>query len=150
MSIKWLPSRDDVAKAARSMAVGGAATVVGLGGLWLLVDVFHFTPAQANVPTLLAGSLMQFIGNRQWAFAGTTGKLTLQMPIFFGLEFVAFLFNAGLFELQTRYLGWHYLVARVLATTLVFWAFSFPLWKWLFRPRVQVETEKGTDFLLKP
>ena len=59
----------------RSFLAGAAATVVDLAVLAFLVSVLGFDPRHANVPALVAGGIVNFLGNRHFAFRAADAPL---------------------------------------------------------------------------
>lgn len=119
-------------KSIKSLLVGSLSTVISMLALYVLVAWLKVPPAVANLPTLALGSIIQFLGNRQWVFLGTSGKIHWQALVFILLEVASFTLNGALFKLCVVTLGLHYLLSRLITTSVVFWGFSFPLWKRLF------------------
>ena len=125
---------------ARSALTGGAATLVDLGVIALVVGLLHLAPAVANVPALLAGAVVQFFGNRHFAFRGGSGGLARQAALFVVTEAITLLLNGGVYHLVVTHvpLGAHAVVGAVLlravTTNLVFVLWSYPVWKRIFAP----------------
>jgi putative flippase GtrA len=117
----------------RSCAVGLLATAADLVSLFLLVHGLGLAPAQANVPTLLPGLLIQFLGNKFFAFGDRSPELLKQSSLFLLVELGAFVLNVLVFHLIVSLSDVHYLTARMLGTALVYLGFSFPLWGLIFR-----------------
>jgi putative flippase GtrA len=122
---------------ARSALTGGAATIVDLGVIAFAVGVLHASAAAANVPALLAGAVVQFLGNRHFAFRAGGGDVKRQAALFAATEAVTMLLNGLLYHLvATRFpLGPAAAVAvRAVTTNLVFVLWSYPVWSRIFRP----------------
>ncbi|MCB9736734.1 MAG: GtrA family protein [Deltaproteobacteria bacterium] len=117
----------------KSLAIGVVATLTDLAMLWLAVTVLGIPEAVANVPALLAGVVVQFFGNKYVAFEDRSRDLVRQGAWFAAIECGALALNAGLFHLLAVVLGAHYLVARLVASALVYVGYSYPLWGRLFR-----------------
>ncbi len=115
-----------------SAGVGAVATVVDLFVLTLLVEVFGLSAQWANVPALLAGALIQFLGSRQLVFRAISGSWLLQGAGFSLVELGTLVLNGALFALFVGLGLGPYPVLRMAATALVFAFFSFPLWRWVF------------------
>lgn len=129
---------------ARSVAVGLVATAADLTTLALMIDAMGARPVVANVPALLVGTAVQFVGNKRWAF-GDRSVTTLAQGIWFGVVAGVTLFlNAFGFHLLVARVGVHYLVARLLADAVVYVAFTFPLWHLIFRGE-RVSAPHGSD-----
>lgn len=132
--------RAQVKRLSKSGVVGGAASIVDLILLTVLVQWFSFTPSQANAPALLCGLLIQFLGNRIFVFEATQAKAGPQFIGFLLSEAVAFGLNIACFEWLLRLtvpLHLHYTLVRVLGTFSVYIGFSYPVWHWVFTPDSQ-------------
>ena len=114
--------------------VGTVATLADNCVLFLLVQGLHWSPLSANVPSLLAGMGIQFLGNRYLVFQGARERsMSHQVLGFTLLEFVAFPLNAVLYYVLLEWLSIPYMLARPMGTAIVFLGFSYPSWKWVFR-----------------
>lgn len=116
----------------RSVAVGVVATLADLGALWALIGGLGVSPAVANVPALVLGLLVQFTGNKWFAFQDRSRALVRQGGLFLLVEAGAFALNAGAFHLLTG-AGVPWLPARALGASGVYLGFSLPLWGRIFR-----------------
>jgi putative flippase GtrA len=133
------PTRHPPGTLRRSALIGLAATVADLGMLALLVHGFGIAPGWANVPALSLGLVIQFVGNKFWAFKdGSMDRAALarQGSAFLAVEVIAFLLNAGFFHILAVAFAVPALVARVVASGLVYFGFSYRLWALIFRPPV--------------
>lgn len=119
----------------RSGLVGIAATLVDLGALVLFVEPLGMPPVWANVPALLLGLLVQFFGNKFFAFSDHSKDYVRQGGLFALVEICAFTLNAIAFHLLVVVFFMPYLPARLLGSSMIYFAFSFPLWRLIFRPR---------------
>lgn len=117
----------------RSLVVGAGATAADMTTLTVLVAVFHVPPLVANVPSLLVGLTVQFIGARQWVFRAGEGNLKRHLSFFLLTETGTLIINAILFWLAVAYTPIPYWAARPLGTFVVYVGFSYPLWKRIFR-----------------
>ena len=126
---KWFP------KLSRSVVVGLIATAADWASLIVLVQVFKVRPEIANLPTICLGSVIQFFGNRNWAFRAENGKLRLQAFGFAGVELCSLFLNWLGFHLMFRYTHVPYFLIRPLVTTAIYLAFSYPLWHFVFRSK---------------
>lgn len=126
-------------KLLRSLLSGGAATLADLLVLTLLVAIAHVDPRIANVPALLAGGIVQFIGNRRFAFRADREPMGPQLAGFVVVEGVALALNGVLFDLAMRHLHAHpdwAIPVRLVTSHLVFLVWSFPLWHLVFNKKV--------------
>lgn len=129
----------------RSALAGLAATGSDLATLWLLVSVLHLSPRAANVPALLVGALVNFVGNRRYAFHASAGSAAKQAAGYSAVEAVALALNGLLYEAALRFFpstAELYWLVRVVASCAVFLCWSYPLWRRVFR--VPRETTFGS------
>ena len=121
-------------KLLRSLLAGGAATAVDLLTLALLVSLFHMDPRAANVPALVAGGIVSFFGNRHFAFRAADGSVAKQALGYVAVEIVALILNGVLFDVAMHHVssGW-YGPVRLATSHVVFLAWSYPLWRFVFR-----------------
>jgi putative flippase GtrA len=116
----------------RSVLVGGAATLIDLGVLALLVEVAHLPATAANVPALLVGALVQFLGCRYFVFEAGAADLRKQAGGFAAVEVATLALNGLAFHALVAGLHVPYAAARPLGTFLVFISFSYPMWRLVF------------------
>jgi putative flippase GtrA len=119
----------------RAGIAGGAATLVDLGVLALLVSGFGLSARLASVPALLAGGVANFIGNRHFAFRAREGSLVRQAVLYTVIEVVALALNGALYELVLRThpaFAPAYVWVRLCTSHLVFLCWSYPLWNRVF------------------
>lgn len=121
----------------RSAAVGVVATLVDLGALWALIGGLGVAATIANVPALTLGLVVQFVGNKWFAFQDRSRALARQGGLFVLVEAGAFALNAGAFHLLTT-AGVPWLGARAVGASAVYLGFSLPLWGRIFTPGRQV------------
>lgn len=121
---------------ARSALTGGAATMVDLAVIAFAVGVLRAPAAAANVPALFAGALVQFLGNRHFAFRATSGDVRRQAALFALSEAVTMLLNGVLYHLVATRLAlgpMGAVVARAVTTNVVFVLWSYPVWSRIFK-----------------
>ena len=131
---------------ARSALTGGAATLADLGVIALAVGVLHVPAAAANVPALFAGAVVQFFGNRHFAFRAGAGDVRRQALLFVLSEAVTMLLNGLLYHLVATRLTLGpagAVIARAITTNLVFVLWSYPIWSRIFRPALPVRATSG-------
>lgn len=124
-----------VARFARSIGVGVVASVVDMLVLAVLVSGLHLPSQLANVPALVAGALVQFLGCRHVVFGAAGGALRRQVAGFVATEAGTLALNGLAFHLLVTLTPIPYPIARLLGTFLVFTTFSLPLWTRVFRGR---------------
>jgi putative flippase GtrA len=121
----------------RSALAGGAATLADLAVIAFATAVLHVSPAAANVPALLVGAVVQFFGNRHFAFRAGSGSIRRQAVLFALTELVAFGLNAALYHAVVSRIALGpagAVLARAITTNAVFLLVSYPLWNRVFRP----------------
>jgi putative flippase GtrA len=120
----------------KSVVTGIAASVVDMALLVVLVEWFHISPPTANLPALIIGSAIQFLGNRHVVFDFEHKvKLHHQMTLFALTEGASFALNAGAFYLVIHGTRIPYFIARPVISLCVFAGFSFPVWGRIFREK---------------
>jgi putative flippase GtrA len=116
----------------RSSTVGIFATLSDLTTLFLLIEVGGLSPEWANVPSLVPGLAVMFVGNKYFAFGDRSRQIVKQGVRFLFVEAWAFLINALLFHVLTKEVAVPFLLARMLGTCIVYLGFSFPFWTFIF------------------
>ena len=120
----------------RSGGAGALAAGTDLATLTLLVQLGGISPRAASVPALALGALVMFFGQKYLAFQ-SSGKPSLREMLLFALvQLGGFALTAFLFDLLLRLVplsAAHYVVSRLIVTNLVWLAYSFPLWHFVFR-----------------
>ena len=126
-----------VRRFSRSVVVGAVATAVDVGSLFFLVDVIGFAPVVANVPSLLAGAVVQFVGCRYFVFDGDGRSLLRQVLGYGAVEIGTLLLNGVAFHVLVSWTPTPYALARPVGTFLVFALFSYPAWSRVFAPAMR-------------
>jgi putative flippase GtrA len=132
----------------RSALAGAAATIADLAVLGLAVGL-GIDPRVANVPALLVGATVQFVGNRHWAFDAARGGLRRQLGLFVLAEIVTLALNGVLFDAVARFVvlgAIGALVTRTIASSAVYLGWSYPVWKRIFVADAS-ETEQGAGLV---
>ncbi|SNY06239.1 GtrA family protein [Paractinoplanes atraurantiacus] len=114
----------------RFLIVGGTSVVVDAGLLWVLHGLVGMWLEPATAIAFLAGFLVNFLLNRQWAFA-STGRLQHQLAKYLALVAVNLLITVLLVKALTA-LGVMYLIAKVLTTAALSTINYFISRKWIF------------------
>lgn len=120
----------------RSAATGGLATAADLAVIALAVGVLGAPARAANLPALFVGAAVQFLGNRYFAFRAAAGSVRRQVALFAATEAVALGLNALLYDLVARSFALGTggaVIARAITSNLVFVAWSYPVWRRVFR-----------------
>ena len=131
--------RLDLRTLLRSSLAGGAATLADLAVLFLGVTVFGLGARVASLPALLAGGVVNFFGNRHFAFRASSGSLRRQATLYAITEAIALALNGILFDAAVRVAHpstTGAMLLRLVTTNVVFVAFSYPVWRRVFRPAV--------------
>lgn len=127
----------DPLRVLRALLAGGAATLADLAVLALLVSAVGLSPRVASIPALLVGGVVNFLGNRHFAFRASRGSLARQAALYTMVELLALAANGVLFDLVMRALpvglAWSYVLVRLVTSHVVFLAWSYPLWRLVFR-----------------
>ncbi len=118
---------------AKSLLVGGLATLADFAALTALIELAHVREIVANVPALAVGALVQFLGCRHLVFQAARGHLGKQLLGFAVVELATLALNGVAFHLLVTVAEAPYWLARPLGTFGVFVGFSYPLWKWVFK-----------------
>jgi putative flippase GtrA len=122
----------------RSGLVGLFATASDLGSLMLLIHVAGLSKRAANIPSLLPGLVIMFVGNKFFAFEDRTKAIVKQGSLFFLIEMAAFTLNVLLFDLLVTNTPIHEILARLVGTNIVYLGFSFPMWSiFVFRRKAK-------------
>ncbi len=127
-----LPARSPRGALWRSLTIGLLASAADLGSLALLVAGLHLTPEAANVPSRLAGLVVQFVGNKWWAFRDPSRRLIQQGSQFLAVEAGALALNAAAFHALVAAAHLPFPVARIVGSAAVYLTFSYPLWRRIF------------------
>jgi putative flippase GtrA len=118
----------------RSAGVGVVATAVDVLMLLFLVRGCGLTAVQANLPALLVGITVQYLGNKYVAFGDTSRDHLRQGSLFALVEVGTLALNAIGFHLMVTFTRVPYPLVRILVTLAVYLGFSFPLWRLIFCP----------------
>lgn len=141
----------DPLRVVRAFLAGAAATVADLSILSVLVSFAGVSPRVASVPALVVGGIVNFIGNRHFAFRASQGSLARQAALYTMVELVGLGLNGLLFDVVVRLcaahaaaLGtavpaWAYAPIRLATSHVVFLAVSYPLWRLVFRVPARAE-----------
>jgi putative flippase GtrA len=123
----------------RSAGVGAIATLVDLGALAVLVSLLGVSPRVASAPALALGIGTQFVGNKLFAFGDRSPRWLRQGAQFLAVEALGLILNLLLFDLAVTHTALPYLAARMLSTSVVYFAVCLPLWSRIFRAELHPE-----------
>ena len=121
----------------RSGGAGVLATAAQFGTLWLLVAFGGMGPVRANVPALVFGSVVMFLGQKYFVFeARATKGLWLETILYAIVQVVGIALTSWLFKvflaLSPR-LEPHYVLVGLVVNNLVWLFYFFPLWHFVFK-----------------
>jgi len=123
----------------RSGGVGALATAFDLAVLAVLVSGAGIEARSASLPSLSAGILVQFVGNKLLAFRDHSPDWGRQLALFIGVEACGFACNLLLFHLAISWLPLPYLALRLVTTSVVYFGVCLPLWSRVFRAGALME-----------
>ncbi|MFZ2650833.1 MAG: GtrA family protein [Burkholderiaceae bacterium] len=116
----------------RYCTVGVAATALHYAVLVAAVELAGFAAALASALGSVGGAAFSYACNRRFTFE-SSARHRQALPRFVAVAVLGAGVNAVVVALGTLVLGWHYLIAQVLATLLVllggftlnrFWTFA--------------------------
>lgn len=119
---------------ARSAGIGVLASGLDVLALMAFVELVGLAPLWANVPALGLGLLVQFFGNKYFAFRDRSQALVQQGARFALVEVGALVLNGLSFHVVVAATAVPYVLARLLCSAGVYVGYSFPLWGLIFRP----------------
>jgi putative flippase GtrA len=111
--------------------VGLLSTAVNLATLGGLIEWLQWSREAANIPSMLLGSAVQFVGHRHFVFRAKGGKLSRQGSLFLAGEGVGLVLNLLGFWVAAQVSAMHYTVLRLVVSFVVFVFFNYPFWKWV-------------------
>ncbi|MCB9682892.1 MAG: GtrA family protein [Alphaproteobacteria bacterium] len=114
------------------MAVGLAATASDLLTLTFIVEALGLPNTVANVPGLLVGTTVQYLGNKTFAFRDPSRDHLRKGTLFALVETATFTFNAVGFHLVVTHTPVPMIPARLLVSSLIYFTWQFPMWRRVF------------------
>jgi putative flippase GtrA len=124
-----------VVELVRAGAAGILATLADLAVLAVLVSLLHWDARAASIPALVAGGVVNFLGNRHFAFRAGRGPLVRQAIGYTVVELVALALNGVFYDAVLRAFpvaAHAYWAVRLATSHLVFLLWSYPLWRRVF------------------
>jgi putative flippase GtrA len=124
-----------VAQLLRAGVAGIAATGSDLATLAILVSVLHVDARLASLPALVVGGVVNFLGNRYFAFRAGEGHAGKQAAGYTAVELVALALNGLLYDTVLRLVPGAraaYWLVRLVTSHAVFLGWSYPLWRRVF------------------
>ena len=101
------------------IVAGGIATAVHYAVLIALVETSIFSAAPSAAIGTLCGAGISYLLNRRMTFVDSGVSHSQAAPRFMAIALLGALLNGALVWLGVNTLGWHYLLAQVLATVMV-------------------------------
>ena len=135
--------RSETRQFSRSMFSGLVATLADLAVLTLLVERVGLSTAQANLPALMVGAALQFVGNKWFVFRSGNAPIVRQGILFSLAELATFSLNALLYHLFVSVLPLPYQLTRVVLGAVVYVGFSYPIWRLIFVPKKPTPRDGG-------
>jgi putative flippase GtrA len=120
----------------RAGIAGIAATAADIATLALLVSLLHVDARLASLPALVVGGVVNFVGNRHFAFRARAGHVGKQAAGYTAVEIVALALNGLLYDTVLRLVPGAralYWLVRLATSHAVFLGWSYPLWGRVFR-----------------
>lgn len=119
----------------RSGLIGIVCVTIDLVVLYLLTKLAGLPPWLAKVFSFSTATVVQFLGNREYTFRASEGKMSRQAIYYVMVEVVAFGLNIASFHLLERSLpkSWPLLLPAIIAGAISFWLFTYPVWHWVFK-----------------
>lgn len=81
------------------------------------IALWHFLAAHITAFTL--ATINSFFLNKFWTFKDHTGKIRRQYPLFLALQTIGLLVSSGIINFTITELGFHDILAKVVATLIV-------------------------------
>jgi putative flippase GtrA len=110
-----------------------AASIIGSIADFLvtivLVELFHCWYIAGNLAGNICGAGTQFLLCRDWVFAGTEGKLNLQMIKFVGVWVGNLLLSAGGIYLLTHFGGLNYILSKLITSAILGVSYNYLMLK---------------------
>lgn len=118
----------------RGTIVGALATAADLLALVALVSV-GVPKTKASLPALAVGVAVQFVGSKHFTFESRASHWdeAREIALFLLVEAGAFALNLLVFDLGVRHTALPYPIVRLAGSSVVYFAFSLPLWSLVFR-----------------
>jgi len=122
----------------RSGGAGALAAGTDLATLTALSELAGVSPRIASVPALTLGTIVMFFAQKYLAFQSRAAPSGRELVLFALVQAGGYGLTLLGYDAALRFVPWlggHYVVARMIVTNLVWLAYSFPLWHYVFRAR---------------
>jgi len=121
------PARHSLATFVRSNATSLLTTVIDFGVLAGLASGLHVNYVVATWIGTVAGSLSNFLINKHWAFGARQSPYGGQFGRFVLVQLGSSVLNTGGVWALTRFVGLHYLESKLIAATVVYLGWNYPM-----------------------
>lgn len=111
----------------RYLFVGGFASVVDWGALWLFYDILGIWEILSIALAFLCGLFVNYILSYHFVFTGIAKdkKHTSKFPVYFITGVIGLVFTELFMLLLDGVFGMHYMAAKIITTAIVFiWNFG--------------------------
>jgi putative flippase GtrA len=122
----------------RSGGAGALAAGTDLATLGALSELAGVSPRVASIPALTLGTVVMFFAQKYLAFQSRAKASGRELVLFALVQAGGYGLTLFGYDAALRFVPWlagHYVIARIIVTNVVWLAYSFPLWHWVFRPR---------------
>jgi len=109
--------------------VAGIATAVDFALLILLTEVFQFWYLFSAFMGAVSGGITSFVLERNWTFMKKDGSLSAQATKYILVWILSILLNVGGLYLFVEFLGFQYIVSKIMVAIIVGIGFNFLMHK---------------------
>ncbi|MBL8679767.1 MAG: GtrA family protein [Myxococcales bacterium] len=126
---------DHLGRIGRSGLIGIVCVTIDLVVLYVLTKLAGFEPWIAKVFSFSTATIVQFLGNREFTFRASEGKISRQAVYYAIVEVAAFGLNIASFHFLRRAqpASWPLWLPAIVAGAISFWLFTYPIWHWVFK-----------------
>jgi putative flippase GtrA len=142
-NLRWMHQHVEETIVFRSACVGALATITDLVALTLLTSVVGLHVRVASAPALVLGVVVQFVGNKLFAFRDRDSRWATQAIRFVCVEVLGFIANLALFDGIVRVVVLPPVVVRLITTSVVYFCVCLPLWGRVFSNKRASTSEVG-------
>ena len=100
----------------RNTVVSTGVFLVGLGILWLMVELAGVDPVLATAISFVIANSIHYVFGRTWIFAGSDRSVSSGYVLFLGNAALGLAVTVGLFWALTEFTAINYLVARAIVS----------------------------------
>lgn len=113
----------------KAQASSITATFFDFSTTIVLVEVFKLQPLLASVVGTVVGGITNFLVNRYWVFEAVDSKVPVQAAKYVLVWAGSMMLNAAGMYIMTSYLGYGYVLSKVLVSLLVGFGYNYVLQK---------------------